>query len=117
MFDYANVQLLGRATKDAELHHIDDEEHTARATFTIACNIPTKRRGVVSKTTIYRRVMVLGSFANYVADCQLNGGLKGRLINIVGVLADERVGDDEYIEVIRVAPGAGVIKIMDRRTQ
>lgn len=115
MFDYAQVQLLGRATKDAELHHIHDEEHVARATFTVACNIPTRRRGEVVKTTIYRRVMALGSFANYVADCQQNGGLKGRLINVVGVMADERVGDEEYIEITRVAPGSGAIKIMDRR--
>ena len=120
MYDYAQVQLLGRATSDAVLSNLDDENRGGKATFTLALNIPIRRGNQTSTRTLYRRVMVLGAFANYVARCQDEDGLKGRLVNVLGVMDDERYydGDDElYREVIRVAPGAGAIKIMDRRVQ
>ena len=117
MFDYAQVQLLGRATSDAHLSNIDDQDRTSKATFSIACNIPIRRGSEILTRTIFRRIMVLGSYANYVASCQDSGGLKGRLINIVGCMDDERYEDDDSREVTRVAPGAGFIKIMDRRNQ
>jgi len=115
MYDYAQVQLLGRATADASLSNIDDDTRSSKATFTLALNIPIRRGQKIDTKTIYRRVMVLGSFATYVASCQESGGLKGRLINVVGIMDDENLGDQNYREMIRVAPGAGFIKVMDRR--
>jgi len=118
MYDYAQVQLLGRATSDAMLENVDEEGRVGKATFTLALNIPIRRGNQTNTRTLYRRVMVLGSFANYVAQCQEDGGLKGRLINTLGVMDDERCfedGEEYYQDVIRVAPGAGAIKIMDRR--
>jgi len=116
MYDYAQVQLLGRATDNASLH---GEDKITKATFTLALNIPIRRAGQTESRTIYRRIMVLGHFANYVESCQKDGGLKGRLINVLGVMDDERLRDEDdelyYEEVTRVAPGAGSIKIMDRR--
>ena len=116
MFDYANAQLLGRAVGDAHLVNIDDPDRVSKATFTLALNIPIRRGDKTETKTIFRRVMALGSFANYVASCQEGDGtLKGRLIVVVGVMDDEKCGEDDFREVIRVAPGGGSIKIMDRR--
>lgn len=121
MYDYAQVQLLGRATSDATLGNLDEEGRVGKAVFTLALNIPIKRGTQLNTKTLYRRVMVLGAFANYVAQCQDDGGLKGRLINVLGVMDDERYLDDsgveQYREVTRVAPGAGSIKVMDRRVR
>lgn len=114
MYDYAQVQLLGRAANEAELWHIDTTDKTSCARFTIVCNIGVRRHGRVQKETIFRTVLALGPFAKYVADCQ-QSGLKGRLINVIGVMADTQIDRDEYEEIIRVAPGEGIIKIMDRR--
>ncbi len=117
MYDYAQVQLLGRATEDAL---ITGEDGPSKATFTLALNLPIRRGGQLETRTVYRRVMVLGAFVNYVASCQQDGGIKSRLINVLGVMDDERFYEDDeeqYREVIRVAPGAGSIKIMDRRVQ
>lgn len=120
MYDYAQVQLLGRATSNAEFGSFDEDDRPGKATFTLALNIPVKRSQQIQTKTVYRRVMVLGAFAGYVQSCQEEDGLKGRLINVLGVMDDERYYDDgieSFREVTRVAPGAGVIKIMDRRSR
>lgn len=116
MYDYAQAQLLGRATDEAELRYINNSDHTSFAKFTLACNIGVRRRGRLEKETVFRTVVALGPFANYVADCQ-KSKLTGRLINVIGVLADVRIEDDEYEEIVRVAPNEGIIKIMDRRVR
>ncbi len=114
MYDYAKVILLGRATSDAQLFNIDSDDRVSKAIFTLAVNTAVKRGDRMETRTIFRRIMVLGSFANYVADCQIDG-LQGRLINIIGVMDDE--GRDGR-EIVKVAPGGeGFIKIMDRRTK
>lgn len=118
MFDYALVQLLGRATSDASFSKSDDGRIT-KAIFTMACNIPIQRNDEKVTKTVFRRVMVLGSYAKYVFNCQEEDGLKGRLINVVGVMDDERYideknGAEQYREVARIAPGSGFIKVMDR---
>lgn len=120
MYDYAQVQLLGRATSEATLGSLDDEGRPGKVTFTLALNIPIRRSQEIQTKTVYRRIMVLGSFASYVAKCQEEDGLKGRLVNVLGVMDDERYHEGTDVcfrEVIRVAPGAGSIKIMDRRTR
>jgi hypothetical protein len=122
MYDYAQVQLLGRATSDAVLSNLDDEGRPGAAFLTLALNIPIRRGNQTHTKTLYRRIMVLSSFASYVAKCQdEGGGLKGRLVNALGVMDDERYYDDEdnesYRDIVRVAPGAGQIKVMDRRTR
>lgn len=120
MYDYANVQLMGRSTSDAELENVDAEGRVSKAIFTLALNIPVRRGNQTTTRTLYRRVMALGSFANYVSQCQNDGGLKGRLINVLGVMDDEHYiedGEDLYQDIVRVAPGAGFIKIMDRRAR
>jgi hypothetical protein len=114
MYDYAQAQLLGRATEDAELENINDPDKVSIATFTLACNIGYRRRGKLEKETVFRTIVAIGSFANYVADCQKTG-LTGRLINIIGQMADIKVEDNIYEEIVRVAPGQGIIKIMDKR--
>lgn len=113
MFDYAMVHILGRATSDAVFSKADGR--IVKAVFTIACNIPIQRNDEKITKTIYRTVMVIGSYANYVSKCQDEDGLKGRLINVVGIMDDEKY-DDKYREVTRVAP-SGFIKIMDRRSR
>lgn len=115
MFDYANAQLLGRATDDAKF--LESEGRIIKATFTIACNIPIQKADGKTSKSIFRKIMALGGFAIYLYDCQKEDSLKGRLINVVGVMDDERVSNDEYCPVVRVAPGAGCIKVMDRRTK
>jgi|GEM_PF-4036033 len=120
MYDYANVQLMGRATSDAELGKVDEEGRVSKAVFTLALNIPIRRGNQTTSRTLYRRVMALGSFANYVSSCQEDGGLKGRLINVLGVMDDEHCTDEDeeyFQDIVRVAPGAGFIKIMDRRAR
>lgn len=120
MYDYAQVQLLGRSTSESVLSNVDEDGRVGKATFTVALNIPIRRGNQVTTKTLYRRVMALGSFASYVANCQDEDGLKGRLIVLVGVMDDERYTDGSdvaYREIVRVAPGAGSIKIMDRRTR
>jgi len=120
MYDYAQVQLLGRATADAEVGNLDEEGRPGKATLTLALNIPIRRGNQIQTKTLYRRIMVLGSFASYVSKCQEDGGLKGRLVNVLGVMDDERYyddGDECYRDIVRVAPGAGQIKVMDRRTR
>jgi single-stranded DNA-binding protein len=118
MFDYALVQLLGRATSDATFSQTDDGRIT-KAVFTMACNVPIQRNDEKITKTVFRRVMVLGSYAKYVFNCQEKDGLKGRLINVVGIMDDEKyrdetTGEDKYREVARIAPVSGFIKIMDR---
>jgi single-stranded DNA-binding protein len=118
MFDYAMVHLLGRATSDAAISRAEDGR-IVKAVFTIACNIPIQRNDEKITKTIYRTVMVIGSYANYVSKCQDEDGLKGRLINVVGIMDDEKYNDngsDKYREVTRVSP-SGFIKIMDRRAR
>jgi len=118
MFDYATVHALGRATNDATFSRSEDGR-IVKAVFTIACNIPIQRNDEKITKTIYRRVMVIGSYATYVQKCQDEDGIKGRLINVVGIMDDEKYyedGQDQYREVIRVSP-SGFIKIMDRRTR
>jgi len=84
MVDFAQVQIMGRATMDAHLFNIDDPAKVSRAIFTVACNIPVKQTESITQTkSIFRRVIAWGRFANYVADCQKSDGLKGRLI-VVG---------------------------------
>lgn len=120
MYDYANIQLLGRATSDAELGNVDEEGRVSKAVFTLALNTPVRRGNQTTTRTLYRRVMALGSFASYVAACQEDGGLKGRLINVIGVMDDEHYteeGEEFYRDIARAAPGAGFIKIMDRRAR
>ena len=116
MYDYAQAQLLGRVASEAELEHIINPERTSCARFTIACNIGVRRQGRLQKETVFRTILALGPFANYVSDCQ-STGLTGRLVNIIGVMADTKIDDDEYEEIIRVAPGEGIIKIMDKRVR
>lgn len=116
MFDYATVHLLGRATGEASFVKSEDGR-VIKATFTLACNVPIQRNDEKITKTIYRRIMVIGSYAHYVARCQEEDGLKGRLINVVGIMDDEKYhenGEDRYREVTRVSP-SGFIKIMDRR--
>jgi len=113
MFDYAQSQLLGRAAADAEIS-TDEDGRVFKAVFVLACNIPFRRGGQTETRTVFRRVMALGSFAHYVSKCQNEDGLSGRLINVIGTMDDERHGDIDR-EITRVAPGAGSIKIMDRR--
>jgi hypothetical protein len=112
---------MGRATSDAELGKVDDEGRVSKAVFTLALNIPIRRGNQTTSRTLYRRVMALGSFANYVAGCQTDGGLKGRLINVIGVMDDEHCTDEDgeeyFQDIVRTAPGAGFIKIMDRRAR
>lgn len=118
MFDYAMVHMLGRATSEAAFSRAEDGR-IVKAVFTIACNVPIQRNDEKITKTIYRTVMVIGSYANYVSKCQEEDGLKGRLINVVGIMDDERYvesGVDKYREVTRVAP-SGFIKIMDRRVR
>lgn len=118
MFDYAMVHMLGRATGDATFSRSDDGR-IVKAVFTIACNIPIQRNDEKITKTIYRQIMVIGSYANYVSQCQDDDGLKGRLINVVGIMDDEKYtenGVDQYRQVTRVAP-SGFIKIMDRRVR
>lgn len=118
MFDYATVHMLGRATGEAVFSKADDGR-LVKAVFTIACNVPIQRNDEKITKTIYRRVMVIGAHANYVYKCQEEDGLKGRLINVVGIMDDEKYsedGEDRYREVTRVSP-SGFIKIMDRRTK
>lgn len=121
MYDYAQVQLLGRATSDATLSNIDEDGRVGKATFSLALNIPIRRGNELITKTLYRKIMVLGGFANYVAQCQQEDGLKGRLVNVLGVMDDERSSDEDgivsYQEIVRIAPGAGSIKIMDRRNR
>lgn len=120
MYDYAQAQLLGRATSDATISYGEDGS-VNKAVFSLALNIPIRRGGKVESRTLFRRVMVLGTFATYVAQCQEEDGLRSRLVNVVGTMDDERTlnedGTAAYREVIRVAPGAGCIKIIDRRSQ
>jgi len=120
MYDYAQAQLLGRATADAIISYGEDGNAT-KAVFSLALNIPIRRGGKIETRTLFRRVMVLGTFATYVAQCQEEDGLRARLVNVIGTMDDERISDEDgnasYREVIRVAPGAGCIKIMDRRSQ
>lgn len=113
MFDYATVHMLGRATNDA-VFTTSEDGRVVKAVFTIACNVPIQRNQERVTKTIYRTVMVIGPYANYVSKCQDEDGLKGRLINVVGIMDDEKYGDDQYREVTRVSP-SGFIKIMDRR--
>ena len=114
MYDFANAQLMGRATSDAQLFNIESAEKTSKATFTLACNIAVQRRTGKDTYTIYRRIMVLGPFANYVASCQDQDGLQGRLCVLNGTMDNESFSNDN--EVIRVSSPCGSIKIMDRRS-
>jgi hypothetical protein len=111
MYDYAQSQLLGRATADAHFD-TDRDGRVIKAVFMIALNTPVRRGNRMTSRTIYRRIMVLGSFADYVLNCQEEDGLRGRLINVIGVMDDEHVPtdeeDDEYYEVTRVAPGGWI---------
>ena len=119
MYDYARVQLMGRATGDASFYNLETDR-TSRAIFTIACNIGYKKANEIEVRSIFRKVVVLGSFAHYLARCQDEGGLRGRLINILGTLDNEinrasGVDENEQREIILVTPSAdGFIKIMDR---
>jgi single-stranded DNA-binding protein len=118
MFDYATVHMLGRATGEAAFSRSEDGR-IVKAVFTIACNVPIQRNNEKIAKTIYRTVMVIGSYANYVSKCQEEDGLKGRLISVVGIMDDEKYtenGVDRYREVTRVSP-SGFIKIMDRRVR
>jgi len=118
MFDYATVHMLGRATSDA-VYSTAEDGRIVKAVFTIACNVPIQRNNERVTKTIYRVVMVIGPYANYVNKCQDEAGLKGRLINVVGIMDDEKYienGEDRYREVTRVSP-SGFIKIMDRRSR
>lgn len=118
MFDYALVHLLGRATGEAVFSRGEDGRLT-KAVFTLACNIPIQRNDEKITKTIYRRIMVIGSYVNYIQKCQDEDGLKGRLISIVGIMDDEKYYEDDrdqYREVIRVSP-SGFIKVMDRRSK
>jgi hypothetical protein len=120
MYDYARVQLMGRATGDAKFYNLDDPDRTSRAIFTIACNIGYRKSNDIEVRSIFRKVVALGSFANYIARCQDEGGFRGRLINILGTLDNEinrepGVDESEQREIILVAQSAdGFIKIMDR---
>src|SRR5689334_3841074 len=118
MFDYATVHMLGRAIGDATFSTSDDGR-IVKAVFVIACNVPIQRNDEKITKTIYRRIMVIGAHGSYVFKCQEEDGLKGRLINVVGIMDDEKYnedGQDKYREVTRVSP-SGFIKIMDRRVR
>jgi len=111
---------MGRATGDAKFYNLEDTERTSRAIFTVACNIGFKKSRDTEVRSIFRKVVVLGSFANYIARCQEEDGLKGRLINILGTMDNEinrepGVDENEQREIILVTQSAGgFIKIMDR---
>lgn len=122
MHDYAQVQLLGRVTTAPEFGSRNEQGKLSNAVITLALNIPIQRGGETHTKTIFRRVMTLGSFAGYVESCHNQDlqGLKGRLVVVTGVMDDEKYiedGETYYQDVIRVAPGAGTIKIVDRRSQ
>jgi len=120
MYDYARVQLMGRATGDAKFYNLEDADRTSRAIFTIACNIGYRKSKDIEVRSIFRKVVALGSFAHYIARCQDEGGLRGRLINVLGSLDNEinreaGVDESEQREIILVTQSAdGFIKIMDR---
>jgi hypothetical protein len=115
MYDYAHVHLLGRAIDDAEFVNNSDNK-ISKATFTVACNISFKRREGVQVRTIYRKVLVLGSLAKYVQDCQEGDedGLRGRLISLAGMMDNALSEDREDVILINYVDG-GFLKIMDRR--
>jgi single-stranded DNA-binding protein len=122
MVDMAKVFLNGRATADARLLNIEDEERMSKAVFDIACNIPLPRKAGKEqyKRTIFRRVVVLGAAAKYVSDCQESDGLQGRLIIIEGIMdndyyTDSETGEKYEREIIRVVNPTGNITIIDRR--
>lgn len=115
MFDFANVTMMGRATDDAILINIDNEEKISKANLTIACNISIRKTNDIRSYTIYRKIIVLGSFANYIAKCQDQDGIKGRLIVLTGIMDNEFNDQANCQEIIRVSPPCGSIKIMDRR--
>lgn len=124
MFDFAQVQMMGRATSDAYFYNLDNEERTSRAIFTIACNLSFSGKGRQSEVrSIFRRIVVLGSFANYLYKCQEADpeGLKGRLIILTGVMDNEinrdiELDNDEQQEIILVSRSShGCIKVIDRR--
>jgi single-stranded DNA-binding protein len=120
--DYALVHLLGRAVADAKLFNIDDEDKVSRAVFDLAMNVPIKKDGQFATKPIYRRIVVWGYYANYVATCQRNDpeGLRGRLISIHGTMDNEvyiRQESDEKVtrEIVRIGSPHGIINIIDRR--
>jgi len=120
MYDYARVQIMGRATGDAKFYNLEDTSRTSRAIFTVACNIGYKKSNDIEVRSIFRKVVALGSFANYIFKCQEEDGLQGRLINILGTMDNEinresEVDGNEQREIILVTRSAdGFIKIMDR---
>lgn len=113
--DYAQVQILGRATSDAKLYNIDNPEKLARAVFNIAINLPIRENGVRVYKAIFRTIVARGSQAKYIADKQSEGGLKGRLINILGSLDTEIYTNIDNIEVSKDVIKAERLVIMDRK--
>jgi len=113
--DYAQVQILGRATSDAKLYNIDNPEKLARAVFNIAINLPIRENGVRVYKAIFRTIVARGSQAKYIADKQSEGGLKGRLINILGSLDTETYTNIDNIEVSKDVIKAERLVIMDRK--
>lgn len=114
MHDYADVHMLGRATQDATFHTHPTATLPYKATFSIACNVPVRTGGQLISRTVYRRIMVLSPFAQYLLQCQEEDGLKGRLIVLRGVM-DNEISSEEHHEVIRVGQPDGSIKVIDRR--
>lgn len=115
MYDYAHVHLLGRVIENAQIV-LNDEGKPSKAFLTIVCNISFKRKDELDIRTIYRKVLVLGSLAKYVKDCQSGDseGLKGRLVHVVGMMDNELGGDRQEIILVSHADG-GFLKIIDRR--
>lgn len=113
MYDFAHVHLLGRSIEDAYFSS-NEEGKISKAIFTVACNIPFKRKEEIEVRTIYRKILVLGSLAKYVKDCQTDDGLKGRLISLAGMMDNELGGDQEDVILVKHSDG-GFLKIMDRR--
>lgn len=114
MYDYASVHLVGRATDDAILNNVDSDEYSSIAIFTLAMNLPVRKDDEVETYTIFRRILAIGPFARYIAKIQESDTLKGRLIDVVGIM------DDDFKtkkEIVRVAPPLGYLKIMDRRVK
>jgi single-stranded DNA-binding protein len=113
MYDYASVQLLGRATSDATFFNLDEPDKTSRAIFTLALNLSYRRGGERTVRTIYRKVVAIGSLATYVHKCQEEGGLRGRLINVIGRMDDENQTQEQ---IVLVSPSvSGFVKVFDRR--
>ncbi len=115
--DYAQVQILGRATSDAKLYNIDNPEKLARAVFNIAINLPTKEDGVKTYKAIFRTVVARGSQAKYIALKQEQDGLKGRLINILGSLDTETYTTIDEVTVNKDVIKAERLIIMDRKVK